>query len=62
MKRLFRIFFKGEDVHFDSRQAAKDFQKAEGLKGVVIHRGPDHWKGETDGSFTQTPSSKKGTW
>jgi hypothetical protein len=60
--KLFYVFFRGRDVYFESRQEAKDFVKAHGLKGPQIHRGPDHWRGETDGTYTQTPSSKGGAW
>lgn len=58
MKKLFRIFFKGKDVYFESRQEAKDFVKEQGLMGVQIHRAKDHWKGETDGTSVQMESQK----
>ena len=57
-KRLFRVFFKGEDVHFESRQQAKAFVRMHGLKGVAIHRGPDHWKGQSDGTSVLTVGKK----
>ncbi len=58
-KRLFRIFFKGEDYHFNSRQGAKNFLAAHGLKDVKIHRGPDHHKGPTDGTSVQMVGRKR---
>ena len=59
MKRLFSLLFKGEKTYFISRSKAKNFKENKALKDVKIRRGPDHWKGESDGTFTQTSSSKK---
>jgi hypothetical protein len=58
--KLFRVFFKGEDHFFQSKQAAKEFGREHGLKGAVVHRGPDHWRGQSDGTSVQTKSSKRG--
>ncbi len=68
MKRLFKVSQPGRDLrYFESRQAAKDYIETTYTAGTKsctarIHRGPDHWKGETDGSYSQTPSSKKTEW
>ncbi len=51
--RLFRVFFKGRDHFFQSKFAAKEFGRKQGLKGAVVHRGPDHVLGETDGTSVQ---------
>ena len=58
--KLFKVFFQGKDHFFSDKPAAKEFGRERGLKGVVVHRGPDHWRGESDGTSTQTPSSKVG--
>ncbi len=58
--KLYRVFFQGQDHFFDKKFEAKDFGRAHGLKGVVIHRGPDHWRGQSDGTSTRTASSKRG--
>ncbi len=42
--KLFRVFFQGRDHFFQSKMAAKKFGHIKGLKGVVVHRGPDHWR------------------
>ena len=64
MRHLFKIQLKGaEPIYFCTRDQAKRWMQSEGLraKDVKINRGPDHWKGETDGSFVNTPSSKRET-
>ncbi len=48
MQKLFRVFFKGKDHFFEDKRKAKKFARKHGLKGVVIHRGPDHWLKETE--------------
>lgn len=61
-RRLFQVFFKGQEHYFQSKQMAKRFGREQGLKGVIVHRGPDHWRGESDGTSKQTPSSKGAEW
>ena len=56
--KLFRVFFQGKDHYFQSKYAAKQFGRKHGLKGAVVHRGPDHQLGESDGTSKQTASSK----
>ena len=51
--RLFLVSFKGRDHFFQSKFAAKKFVAKHDLKGVVIHRGPDHWLGASDGTSFQ---------
>jgi len=58
--KLFRVFFQGQDHFFEKKKAAKDFGRKHGLKGVVVHRGPDHWRGPNDGTSKQMVSSKRG--
>ncbi len=58
--KLFRVVFQGQDHFFQSKRVAKEFGRKHGLKGVVVHRGPDHWRGPSDGTSKQTPSSKRG--
>ncbi len=48
--KLFKVFFKGRDHFFQNKQMAKNFGREQGLKGAIVHRGPDHWRGE---SFNQ---------
>ncbi len=55
MKRLFKV----GDIYFETREAAKEHLLKHGLTRAYIRRGPDHWRGETDGTSVQTPSSKK---
>ncbi len=57
--KLYRVFFQGQDHFFQSKRRAKEFGRKHGLKGVVIHRGPDHWRDESDGTSKQTASSKR---
>ena len=57
--KLYRVFFKGQDHFFQRKTEAKKFGLKHGLKGTVIHRGPDHWRGESDGTSKQTASSKR---
>lgn len=57
--KLFRVFFKGQDHFFQDKQAAKNFGREQGLKGAVVHRGPDHWRGQSDGTSVQIKSSKR---
>jgi hypothetical protein len=45
MLKLFRVSFKGRDHFFQEKSAAKAFGREHGLKGAVVHRGPDHWRG-----------------
>ena len=59
--KLFRVFFKGRDHFFQHKIAAKKFGFTHGLKGMVVHRGPAHWRGQSDGTSNQTVSSK-GRW
>lgn len=58
--KLYRVFFQGKDHFFQSKTLAKKFGRDNGLMGVVVHRGPDHWRGESDGTSKQTASSKRG--
>lgn len=58
--KLFRVFFQGEEHFFQSKDAAKKFGQDKGLKGVVVHRGPDHYLGQSDGTSKRTRSSKRG--
>lgn len=60
--KLYRVFFQGQDHFFQSKMAAKEFGRKHGLKGMVVYRGPDHWRGQSDGTSTQTPSPKQGGW
>lgn len=45
--KLFKVFFKGRDHFFQNKQMAKAFGREHGLKGTVVMRGPDHWRGES---------------
>jgi hypothetical protein len=62
MKKLFRVSFKGQDFFFDDKMKAKFFGRENGLKGIIVHRGPDHNLGQTDGTSSNTPSTKKKGW
>ena len=59
MLELFRVSFKGKDHFFENKMEAKRFGFTHGLKGSIIHRGPDHRLGPSDGKSTRTPSSKR---
>lgn len=59
-RRLFRVFFQGRNYFFQHKQLAKAFGQERGLMGVVVHRGPDHWRGESNGTSKKTRSSKRG--
>ncbi len=58
--KLYRVSFQGQDHFFQRKTDAKEFARKHGLKGTVVHRGPDHWRGESDGTSKQTASSKAG--
>ena len=60
--KLFRVYFQGQDHFFDSKIKAKRFGFNHGLKDIVVHRGPDHWRGESDGTSVQMSSSKGTEW
>jgi hypothetical protein len=60
-RKLFRVFFQGQDHFFQNKEAAKKFAQDNGLKGVVVHRGPDHWRGTSDGTSKRTRGSRS-TW
>ncbi len=60
--KIFQLFTNDGTIYFPTRGECKDYMRAIG-RHLTIHRGPDHWRGETDGTFTQTVSSKdKGGW
>lgn len=61
MKRLFKVVNPdGSTSYFEKKEAAKSWRNIQrlrffGVKGVsinsiVVRRGPDHWRGETEGS------------
>jgi len=58
--KLFRVFLEGREHFFQNKMAAKEFGRENGLKGVVVHRGPDHERGPSDG--TTKPTQKKAEW
>lgn len=50
--RLFKVCIPaGEDQFFADRAEAKRLREL--TKGATLHRGPDHWRGETDGTSIQ---------
>ncbi len=57
-RKLFLVFFKCRDHFFQTKVEAKKFAAKHGLKGAVVHRGPDHFLGASDGTSKQTKSSK----
>lgn len=57
--KLYRVFFKGKDHFFQSKTLATEFGRKHGLKGTVVHRGPDHWRGESDGTSVQMVGKKR---
>ncbi len=59
-KKMYWVSFKGREHFFQSKFAAKEFGRKQGLKGVIVHRGPDHPRGRTDGtSFQMAPQGTK---
>lgn len=56
--KLYRVNFKGQDHFFQRKTDAKAFGRKQGLKGVVVFRGPDHWRGESDGTSVQMRGKK----
>ena len=62
MLKLYRVSFKGQDHFFQNKMAAKEFGRENGLKGVVVHRGPAHNRGPSDGTSMQMKSSKRSEW
>ena len=61
-RKLYKVFFKGREHFFEGKEAAKAFGRKHGLKGAVVHRGPDHLRGPSDGTFFQmAPQGKKTT-
>ena len=56
--KLYRVFFQGRDHFFQRKTRAKEFACEHGLKGTVVHRGPDHWRGESDGTSVQMRGKK----
>ncbi len=57
-RKLFLVFFKGKEHFFQNKMEAKKYGFKHGLKGTVVHRGPDHRRGPSDGTSKQTPNSK----
>ena len=51
--KMYKVMFQGRAFYFQGKQAAKEFGREHGLKGVVVHRGPNHPRGETDGTSVQ---------
>lgn len=51
MKKLFKVYDpshpgKGQHAYFfESKKLAKEYRNT--IPGAVVHRGPDHYKGET---------------
>lgn len=62
MLKLYRVFFQNQDHFFDKKMEAKAFGQKHGLKGTVVHRGPDHWRGESDGTSKQMPKQGARGW
>lgn len=61
-RKLYKVMFKGQEHFFQGKSEAKAFGRSHGLKGTVVHRGPDHPQGETDGtSFQMAPQGRKGS-
>ena len=58
--KLYRVFFREMDYFFQNKMLAKKFGREHGLKGTIVHRGPDHRRGESDGTSERTASSKRG--
>ncbi len=59
-RKFYKVMFQGQPVYFQGKQAAKEFGREHGLKGAVVHRGPNHPLCETDGtSFQMAPQGKK---
>ena len=57
--KLYKVCSPGKRVQFfDKKVEAKVARDA--TPGSTLHRGPDHGRGETDGSYTLTPTSKSG--
>lgn len=64
IKRLFKLMVEGKPEYFDNKKLAKIRRdRAYGpdatKHGGVIMRGPDHWKGESFNTATQTPKTVK---
>ena len=50
--RLYKVCIpKGKDQFFANRAEAKRVRDL--TPEATLHRGPDHWRGETDGSSVQ---------
>lgn len=59
-RKFYKVMFQGRALYFQGKQDAKAFGQKHGLKGVVVHRGPDHPRGETDGtSFQMAPQGER---
>ena len=57
--RLFKVCAPGARVQFFQRKVDAKVAR-DATPNAKLHRGPDHGRGESDGSFTQTASSKSG--